>query len=406
MIAISLRLAHLRALGAIICATLLGISTAVAQVEQAEIRSSANYIYGQSMDFNLFAANLGKIEGVTLFFRLGASSDTYSANIPVTPGSRVDVTYPLDLSQIRLPPFTSITYWWQIEREIGSPLLVPEQVISYVDDQFVWRQLVVTDEQGGGSIRVHWTGENDILGEQARTTLFEMLPEISHLIPLQQILPFDVYIYPSTGDLGAALRLAGRDFQPGQSYPDLGVALVTVVNPETAKQELRDELSRELVDLFLYQALGQASYDLPPWLNRGLAGVIRGERDTALENTFLAAASAGATIPLVDLCAMDDIDSDLAAAQSESLVGYLVEVYGESAVRALVTEFSLGADCRTAFSQATRQTPEQIETAWLRARSSSRNSRTVAEMAVWLVLVLAGFGFAGLLLLWPRRRQH
>lgn len=406
MIAIPPRLLFPRALCALVCLTLLGISTATAQVEQAEIRSSADYVYGQSMNFNLFTANLGDIEDVTLFFRLGSAPDTYSVNIPVTSGTQVEVTYPLDLSQIRLLPFVSITYWWQINREFGSPFLVPEQIVSYVDDQFVWRQLAMTDERGGGSIRIHWTGDNETLGEQARAIVFDMLPEIGRLIPLQQILPFDVYIYPSTSDLSAALRLAGRDFQPDQSYPDLGVVLATVVNQETAERELRDELSRELVELLLYQALGGQSDQLPPWLSRGLAGAVRDERDVVLEDVLLAAFSTNTTIPLSDLCAGAAIDTDLAAAQSESLVGYLIEAHGESAVRELVTAFSRGADCPTAFSRAVRQTPEQFETTWLRARSSNRSSRAVAEIAVWLVLVLAGFGFAGLLLLWPRRRSR
>ncbi len=395
-------------MGALICVALWlwGVSVASAQSGQPEIRSSADYIYGQSMNFNLFAANLGDIEKVTLYFRLGSAPDTYSVDIPVEAAStEADITYPLDLSQIRLLPFVSITYWWQIDRVFGSPLLVPEQVVTYVDDQFTWRQLVTTDEQGGGSVRVHWTGENDALGELARDILFEMLPEIGRLIPLQQILPFDVYIYPSTGDLSAALRLAGREFQPGQSYPDLGVALATVVNQETAERELRSELSTELTDLLLYQAFGQQSNDLPPWLSRGLAGAVRGARDVVLEDTLLSAISAGTVIPLAELCAGAPIDSDLATAQSESLVGYLIEVYGEPAVREMVALFARGADCQTAFSRTTQQSPEQIETAWLRARGSNQSSRALAEIAMWLVLVLAGFGFAGLLLLWPRRSR-
>ena len=37
-----------------------------------------------------------------------------------------------------------------------------------------------------------------------------------------------------------------------------------------AETELRHELSRGLVDLLLFQALGQFVYNLPPWLNLSL----------------------------------------------------------------------------------------------------------------------------------------
>lgn len=378
---------------------------AAAQDDQFELRSSADYVFGQTMNFRLAAENVGEIESATLFFRLGTSSDSFSVDVPLPEGEGGELLYTLDLSQTRLPPFGSITYWWQLDRADGSPLRVPEQVISYVDDQFAWRQLVVTDEQGGGSVRIHWTGDDATMGELTRNIIYDMLPRAGRLIPIDRILPFDVYIYPTTSDLGAALRLAGRDYQPGQTYPDLGVLLLTVINPETADAELRSGLSQGLVDLLLYQSLYQYAGNIPPWLNRGIAGAVRGQFDITIEDTMRAAIVAKSTIPVTDLCAGMAIDSDLAVAQSESLLAHIVANYGEQAVRSLVIYFADGDDCPTALRRAVQLTPDQLETAWLRANSGSRNSRTVAEIAVWLVLVLAGFGLAALLLARPRRRQ-
>ena len=191
--------------------------SALAQDEQIQIQSRADYIYGQSMNFHLLAANLGEVETATLFIRLGTSPDSFAVEVPVEVGDRVEISYELDLTQTRLPPFGSITYWWDLDRVGDSSIRVPEQVISYVDDQFSWRQLVTTDERGGGSIRIHWTGDSELLGGMARDLTFEMLPEIGRLVPITQILPFDVYIYPSSSDLSSALRLAGRDYQPGET---------------------------------------------------------------------------------------------------------------------------------------------------------------------------------------------
>lgn len=394
-------------LGAILIILLLPASpspAAAAQDGRFELRSSADYVYGQTMNFRLAAENAGEIESVTLFLRLGTSSDSFSVDVPV-PEEGAELVYTLDLSETRLPPFGSVTYWWQLEQPEGSTLRVPEQIISYVDDQFSWRQLVVTDEQGGGSVRIHWTGGDDSLGERARNIIYDMLPRAGRLIPINHILPFDIYIYPSTADLGAALRLAGRDYEPGQTYPDLGVLLTTVVNPETADAELRAGLSQGLVDLLLYQALYQYADNVPPWLNRGLAGIVRGRNDIVMENTVRAAIAGKTTIPVADLCAGMPVEDDLAVAQSESLLAHIVANYGEPAVRSLVISSADGDDCPTALRKAIQLTPDQLETVWLRANSGSRNSRTVAEIAVWLVLILAGFGLAALLLFRPRRQQ-
>lgn len=381
---------------------LLAINIVEAQDNQMELRSTADYVYGQTMNFRLAAANVGDVDSVTLYFRIGGSPDSFSVDVPIEAGNEGEYGFPLDLTQTRLPPFSSITYWWQLGRADGSTIRIPEQVISYVDDQFVWHQLVTTDEQGGGSVRIHWTGDDDSLGETARDIIFEMLPEISRIVPIDRIIPFDVYIYPSTSDLGAAMRLTGRDYAPGQTYPDLGVVLVTVVNQGTAEAELRSELSRGLTDLLLYQSLNQFAYNLPPWINRGLAGTVRGTEDIVLDDEIRSAINAGSTVPIEEFCAGVAMDNNIAMGQAESLMDFLLANYGETAVRELVTSFAAGNDCATALRVATQLTPQQLEAAWLRANSGSQNTRTLAEVAIWLGLVLAGFGLAALLLLRPR----
>lgn len=381
---------------------LLAAPTLQAQDGQMELRSTADYIYGQSINFHLSAANVGEIEAITLFIRLGVSPDSFAVDVPIDPGQEIELSYALDLTQTRLPPFGSITYWWELERTTGSPLRVPEQIIGYVDDRFSWRQLVTTDEQGGGSVRIHWTGDDELLGEQARDITFELLPELGRLIPIEQILPFDIYIYPSTADLGAALRLAGRDYQPGQTYPDLGVVLLTVLNPQTTEEELRAGLSLGLTDLLLYQGLNQYAFNVPAWLRRGLAGVAQGSDDIVRSDVLRAAIADGGTIAVADLCAGMAVEDDLAIAQSESLVNHIIVTKDDAAVRDLVLAFAEGQDCATALAQTLQLTPQQLETAWLRANSGNQSSQDVAEIAVWLVLVLAGFGLAGLLLIRPR----
>lgn len=392
----SLCLSRFRRLCALLLLPLLA-APVLGQDNGGVVRSAADYVYGQTMRFHLYASDIGAVESITLYIRLGVSPDRFAVDVPVPEEPEITVSYTLDLTQTRLPPFSTITYWWDIERSEDT-LQVPEQIVTYVDDQFNWSQLVETDEQGGGSIRFHWTGEGAALGEQARDLVMEMLPAIGRLLPLEEILPFDVYLYPSTSDLGAALRLAGRDYQPGQTFPDLGVVLATVVNPETAEAELREELSRGLVDLLLYQALGPYSYDVPPWLSRGIAGTVRGAPDVTLNNALRAALSSKTTLTVADLCAGMPIETDLAAAQSEALVGYIAATYGQDAIRQLANSFAAGQECPAALHEALQLTPEQLEAAWLRSVRTGEGSRSAAELAVWGALVVAGFGLAGLLL--------
>ncbi len=213
-----------RLLAALCCLLLLAAAPARAQDEGGVVRSTADYVYGQTMRFNLSATGIGQVRAITLYFRLGASADSFAVDIAVPDGPQIDVSYALDLTQTRLPPFTAVTYWWDVVRAEDT-LIVPEQVISYTDDQFNWSQLVETDEEGGGSVRIHWTGEGTRLGEQARDLVFEMLLRLGPLLPVERVLPFDVYIYPSMADLGAALRLAGREPMLSWAISRIGVAV-------------------------------------------------------------------------------------------------------------------------------------------------------------------------------------
>lgn len=371
-----------------------------------QLRSSVDYTYGQSMRFNLDGANVGDIDSVKVFFRLGAASESYFSVVPIEAGETFSASFTLDLTQVRLPPFGSVTYWWEIDRPAGKLVRVPEQIVSYVDDQFTWRQLSATDEEGGGSIRIHWTGDSETLGGQTQDIIFEMLPQIGRLIPLEQINPFDVYIYPTTADLGAALRLAGREYQPGQTFPELGVVFAVVVNQETAEAELRHELSKGLVDLTLFQKLGQFVYNLSPWLERGLVGVVRGTRDVVLEDTLRSAVRSDTLIPVADLCGGMAVEDNLAAAQSEALFAHILATYGETASRELILAYAAGDDCVAAMRRAIRLTPQQLETSWLRSIRTDQNDRLIAEIGVWLLLVMSGFGLAISILWRPWRRQR
>ena len=393
-------------IGVMLVLLLLSRQGVTAQDEQTELVSSANYVYGQSMSFNLIARNMGDIEKANLYFRLGTSPDSYAVEVPVTSGSDIDATYSLDLTQTRLPPFGAITYWWVLERPDGSSLRVPEQVVNYVDDQFNWQSLSETDPEGGGSIRFYWTGDQAGLGETARDITFDLLPELSNLIPLEMILPFDVYIYPSSADLSAALRLAGREYIPGRSYPDLGVVLITAVNPQTAESELRQGLARGLVDQLLYQSMGQYTSSVPAWLSAGLAGIIQSGPDTASETTLRLALENDEGLPITDLCAGLVINDDLSLAQSESIVSYIRQTYGDDAPKKLLASFVDGSECPAVFQEVLGTKPDDLAIAWRESWQQANDQPVFMSTIVWVTLVIAGFGLVALLVIRPRRRTR
>ncbi|MFO7682534.1 MAG: hypothetical protein R6X34_21050, partial [Chloroflexota bacterium] len=221
------------------CLLLAAVPPLLAQTEEPQ--SSADYAFGQVMNFHLAPDDPATVSKVTLFFRAPEFENTFVAEAPLANGKS---HYPVDLNQVRLAPFTTVTYWWRVEFKDGTILTTPEQKIAYVDDQFEWQSLT-QDE-----VTAHWTGEDVALGQLALDVAAEAQPALAALIPNAPTTGYEVYIYPSSADLRAALRLTGRDWVGAHAHPELGVLLVTAVNSRTAASDLRQSIPHELVHFY------------------------------------------------------------------------------------------------------------------------------------------------------------
>lgn len=386
----------------LLLATLLFVGKVAAQSE-TELRSTADYTYGQVMRFRLQVRDLGEVTGVTLYFRPHTSAESYAVEIPVEPGSQQDVGYALDLTETRLPPFSTVTYWWELQGADGATLRVPERVINYVDDQFSWQWLTKTDPEGSGPVTVQWTGDNPTVGETAFAILLDSLGRLSPYVKLKEVQPFNLFIYPSSADLGSAMRLAGQDWQAGQSLPELGVLLVTSVNPATSQGELTDGIGRELTEQLLYQAYPDSYQQIPRWLHVGLAQIAAGGPDDIAQALLAEALANRQTPALADLCANYpalEAETDLTRAQSGAYLAYISERYGPEAVTSLLDAFASGADCDSAFGAVLQTSTSNVQAAWRAQFRSPSSQRTLLSQAIiWVLLILAGFVIAALLVL-------
>ena len=274
-------------------------------------------------------------------------------------------------------------------------LSVPEQTIVYVDDQFEWQSLA----QDG--VTVNWTGDDVGLGQLAQDIVVETQPSLAKLIPNTPDSGFDVYIYPSSADLRAALRLTGRDWVGAHAHPELGVLLVTAVNSRTAATDLRQSIPHEMVHFYLYQVLGVNYENLPLWFNEGLASLIESNPNPNYDLVLETAVANQATIPFAQLCTRFPLAEEtavLAYAQSLSLMEYIQDRYGNSGFQQLIAAYANGGDCDSGVVQALGLSMMELEQAWLQSQQvRSPLSQFFFENGVWLLLLVGGFVIAGLL---------
>ena len=137
--------------------------------------SAAAYTFGQAMTFSLAGVSDADIQSLSLSFQAPEFDNTFVAEVPLPGGTAangqpVNVSHRVDLSQVRLAPFTTVTYWWSLQLADGRTITLPQQQIHYQDDQFAWRELAQDN------VQVHWTGDDLALGQLALDVVAQALP--------------------------------------------------------------------------------------------------------------------------------------------------------------------------------------------------------------------------------------
>lgn len=374
---------------------------AMAQADQGLVQSDASYAFGQSMRFTLRAKSTQVIEEVTLFFNTPDMEQTYAVNVELSPAKEIDLVHEVSLTQVQLAPFVTVRYWWRLSTRDGS-IMVEEKTVAYVDDRFSWHS---AQREG---IDVHWTGDEGDLGQVALDVIARSQPKLALLFP-GDVAPLSVYIYPSMADLRSALRLTGRDWLGADAMPELGVVLVTAVNPRTAAFDLGKSIPHELSHLLLFRSLGPAYDNAPRWLDEGLATSFESTPDVGYRQTLDAAIANQTTIPLTSLCASfpgDDAGTRLAYAESASLVTFIRQQYGTEALRGLVDAYADGADCGSGVERVLNLSLVELEADWLRSEAPRPPlAQFLDANGLWVVLAGGGFVLMAMLL-FPMKRSR
>lgn len=370
-----------------------------AQTLKAE--TDATYAFGQTMRFTLEAESEQLISAASLLFNTPELANTYVVNFDVAPSRSLSLTHELSLSQLQLAPFTTVSYWWELTVD-GRQERVRGDTFTYADDRFQWQTL------SDGDVTVHWTDANVSLGQMALDILAEARPRLQTIIPAVPEQPVQIYIYPSTADLRSALRLTGRDWVGADAQPELGVLLVTAVNPRTAAFDLGQDIPHELAHLMLYEATHPGYERVPRWFEEGLATLAETAPNPDHDVILQQAVVDQATVPFVALCETfpaSEVEARLAYAQSASFIRFIQATYGSQALAGMVRAFADGAGCETAVRRVLDTSLDRLNAQWLESvQPLSPLDRFWQTGGLWLLLVGGGFGLMALLLL-PIRRN-
>lgn len=398
------------AIAAAITALIFAINGVYSQTEIDTKISSANYSFGEHITFHLDAASPdANITEVSLFFRIQGHPDTVVVTVPVKPASSVSVKHLYESVGQNVPPFSMVTYWWEIVDENGERQLTDEQWLYYADDRYAWRP--VRDQRGGTSWEVFYAQGDAAFGQMALDTALKAHDDIVQQLGAAVPGIIRIFVYPSEDELRSALSLAGYDWAGGQARPELGVILVGIPDGPAALGEMERVIPHELTHLLVYEATGRTLERVPPWLDEGLASVNERRYDPNRQALVEQALAEDRLFPLEALCAPFPTDATaarLAYAQSASVVEYLREQYGNQVIRDLLAAYVDAASCEAGVARALGGDLDDLDAAW-RAYLKEKGwvSRAPNEGAIWLVLwlmtALLALPFLGV---WRKRRAR
>jgi len=355
------------------------------------IQSTAQHSFAQQIRFTLQATSDTEITQVYLFFRAAGDEMAKPVILDIEPAREISAEYVHELRLSPLPPFTTITFWWEIKDAAGNSLTTAgeSQQFEYTDNRFQWEQL------NANELTVHWIeGHGDpVFGQAAldiaRASVDDVSAELRTSVPAS----IDVYIYDAQHNLDAAMVLSGREWVGGQAHPELGVILVAIPPEEGYTSRMMRDLPHEITHLLVYQTVTPAGYRyVPEWLDEGLATANERLPTPEYAVAIEEARTQGQLLHLEDLCVPfppDPQTAFLAYAQSGSVVQFIREQYGVEEIRHLLTAYADGTSCIGGVQKVLNVNLSGLETAWRTSLEPQAPWRAlVDQVGVWVGLWL------------------
>jgi hypothetical protein len=371
------------------------------------VESIASHSFAQQVTFTLHATSDSEITQVYLFFRATGDEQTESMNVLIEQENAAAIaSHNHDLRFSPLPPFATVTFWWQIEDASGNRITTDPQQFEYTDNRFHWEQLS-TD-----GLTIHWIeGHGDpAFGQAALDIAQSSLEDISAELNTPVPETTDIYIYDAQHNLNAAMILAGREWVSGQAHPELGVAVIAIPFEEGYRSRMMRHIPHEITHLLVYQAATPAGYEyVPEWLDEGLATTNEQLPNPDYAVMIEEARAEGRLLPLQSLCVPFSPDPDtafLSYAQSGSVVQFIRERYGAEGIRALSAAYANGASCAWGVQEALNISLSGLETAWRASLEPQAPWRAwVEQIGLWVGLWLLSVLVALLMIGKIRRRR-
>ena len=373
----------------IIILTVLIISGIPLQGGLAQVNSEITpedpiYTFGEHLSFQAAIQSFNDVDEVVIIIQPGDEEDLQV--YPVSLDSSGNLSVDIDLSELSLPGFTDIRYWYQVTANNGETYQSPVFTFYYTDNRFQWNSLT------GEQITVYWYAGDLAFGEESLNVAQAAAREVEELLDVFIPDAVDIYIYDDEVVMQTALPDSDRYWIAGHADPLQGAILVTLPPVPDQRLEMERQIPHELLHVALNYTDSHAYSNFPVWFNEGLASLAEmyknPEYAELLENDF----ENGELIPMSDLCSSFPGDAQqalLAYAQSASFTEYLYENYDKAGIHRMMAAYASGLSCEQGIAEALETNIQDLEDDWQGTTFAGVTfGIALRQMLPWLLLLL------------------
>ncbi len=338
--------------------------------------------FHDNLAFHLRArTDTGQITRAEVYLSLGWSKDTQMQPAePFTPTEEVEVKAVWDTSQLTIPPFIEINYYWVLFDGSGKPFQTETVHVEYTDSHHDWKRL--EDEH----VILFWYDQPDSFGQSFFTVAQVAYDHVARITGTTTDRPIRVVIYNNHEDFCYHFApLTCEDWIGGQSY---GISGITVQGSGNVDWLAFDAIPHELAHIFYSVILRNSYVRIPRWFGEGLAVYNEPTNHTAEMELVKAAEEKGELVPVADLDShFSSLFEDTLPqwyAQSYSLIAYLIDAYGEETLGKIIMDLAKNTRFEKALTQETGLTLEQLDKNyhdWLGISPNTTPAATVAATA-------------------------
>jgi len=313
------------------------------------LSSSVQVSFPNSITFDVEAQSDANITKLRLHYIVDQQNyaEVVSEGWPqFSPSTSVDTQWVWNMGESGgLPPGAQVEYWWTAEDAAGESAQTNISTVSFDDNRYNWQS--ITTEP----VTLLWYSGNDLFANSLMTAAQQGLQRIENKIGATPQGHVRIYIYASTQDLQGSLLFAQR-WVGGLTFGSFNIIAIAVATNQLPFGEgaIAHELTHWVVHQVTFNNYGAG---LPPWLDEGLATYIQGAvpdyqaaLNYAIENNQLISvrslSSPFSAIPAQAL---------ISYGESQSIVTFLIQTYGEDKMNQLLNVFHQGAGYDDALKQ-------------------------------------------------------